>query len=237
MVSVTLDYDQVKRRFPTVVGILLYPQRLGRVLKKIPAPAGDQQQQTVKFLGDMVAHGLRAQVRSANLLTGQLYVSIEHVPNTPKVAFDETARPLTLPTVNGSLDRLQEQVAGIVDKIDKVPFEAIGKNLDTTLAELDKTLRQMDSQVLPEAAKTLQHAQRTLGTAEGALAEDAPLQHDLSQTLQEVRRTARSLRVLTDLLGRSPESLLRGRPDDRPAVPANPPADPPMPDTKQEPPR
>ena len=233
VVSMTLDYDPVKRRFPTVVGILIYPQRLDRVLKKIPAPTGNAQRQIARFLGDMVAHGLRAQVRSANLLTGQLYVSLEHVPNAPKVAFDEIARPLTLPTVSGSLDRLQEQVAGIVDRIDKVPFEAIGKNLDTALAGLDKTLRQMDSQLLPEAAKTLQHAQRTLGTAEGALAEDAPLQHDMSQTLQEVRRAARSLRVLTDLLGRSPESLLRGRPDDRPAVPN----ESPMPDTKQEPPR
>ena len=72
-----------------------------------------------------------------------------------------------------------------------------------------------------------------LAASGSALAEDAPLQHDMSQTLQEVRRAARSLRVLTDLLGRSPESLLRGRPDDRPAVPN----ESPMPDTKQEPPR
>ena len=122
-----------------------------------------------------------------------------------------------------------------------MPFEAIGKNLDTTLASLDKALKQLDSDVLPEASKTLQRAQQTFGTAESALADDAPLQHDLSQTLQEVQRAARSLRVLTDFLGRHPESLLRGRPDDRAAVPApspvQSPAQPPAQDPVQEPSR
>ena len=220
VVSISLDYDQARHSFSTVVGILVYPQRLSRVLKKVPVAGNDPQQQATRFLGDMVARGLRAQARSANLLTGQLYISIEHVPNAPKVAFDESARPLMLPTVNSSFDRVQEQVAGIVERIEKVPFEAIGKNLDTTLASLDKALKQLDGDVLPEASKTLQRAQQTFGTAESALADDAPLQHDLSQTLQEVQRAARSLRMLTDFLGRHPESLLRGRPDDRAAVPA-----------------
>ncbi|GHU07560.1 mammalian cell entry protein [Betaproteobacteria bacterium] len=236
VVSVSLDYDSDKRRFPSVVGIIIYPQRLGRVLKKLQKPDIDPQQQMVKFLSDMVEHGLRAQVRSANLLTGQLYVSCEYVPNAPKVVFDESARPMTFPTVVGSTDLLQERLASIVSKIDKVPFEAIGKNLDAALANLDRTLRQLDgkvlpetaktmqraqqtlgqfdAQVMPEAAKTLQHAQQTLGVAENALAEDSPLQHDLGQTLREVQRAARSLRALADLLGRNPESLLRGRPDD-----------------------
>ncbi len=241
VVSISLDYDQARHSFSTVVGILVYPQRLSRVLKKVPVAGNDPQQQATRFLGDMVARGLRAQARSANLLTGQLYISIEHVPNAPKVAFDESARPLMLPTVNSSFDRVQEQVAGIVERIEKVPFEAIGKNLDTTLASLDKALKQLDGDVLPEASKTLQRAQQTFGTAESALADDAPLQHDLSQTLQEVQRAARSLRVLTDFLGRHPESLLRGRPDDRAAVPApspvQSPAQPPAQDPVQEPSR
>jgi paraquat-inducible protein B len=43
------------------------------------------------------------------------------------------------------------------------------------------------------------------------VAEDAPLQQNLNQTLIELTRTARSLRTLTDLLGREPEALIRGR--------------------------
>jgi paraquat-inducible protein B len=237
VVSMTLDYDAARRRFPTVVDIEIYPQRLGRALEKAQTPDADPQRRIARFLGDRVAHGLRAQARSANLLTGQLYVSIEHVPDAPPASFDESARPLTLPTVGGSLDRLEERLAGIVDKIDKVPFEAIGKNLDTAMVDLDKVVKRLDGtlgqfgdRVLPEAAQTLQRARQTLGAAEkalaaaeGMLAEDAPLQHNLVQTLQEVQRAARSLRVLSDLLGRNPESLLRGRPGDPSGVPDEPP--------------
>jgi len=214
VVSLKLDYEPARRRFPTVVGVVVFPQRLGRVLEKLPKFAGDTQQQAAMFMGSMVEHGLRAQARTGNLLTGQLYVALDFIPNAPKVTFDVAARPLYVPTVAGSFDRLQEQVANIVTKIEKMPLDSIGRNLDTSLAELGTTLKQVNGQVLPEATQTLQQAQRTFGSAQGLLAEDAPLQQNLGMTLQELQRAARSLRILTDLLGRNPESLLRGRPDD-----------------------
>lgn len=214
VVSVSLDYDPATQHFPTVVGIVVYPQRLGRVLDKLPKPNGDSQSQAARFLADMVVHGLRAQARSGNLLTGQLYISLDFVSNAPKVAFDASARLLTLPTVNGDFDRMQEQIANIIAKIEKMPLDSIGKHLDDTLAGLDTTLKQVNGRVLPETTHTLRQAGQTLGSVQSALAEDGPLQQNLNQTLTEVRRTARSLRVLTDQLGRHPESVLSGRPDD-----------------------
>jgi paraquat-inducible protein B len=134
------------------------------------------------------------------------------------VAFDPNAKPLTLPTVPGSFDKLQEQLAEIVDKLDKIPFDSIGKNLDQTLAGLNATLKQVNGQTLPEFRNTLQGVQKTMGTANEALSGDSPLQQNLGSTLQELQRMARSLRVLTDYLGGHPEALLRGRrPDAKPA--------------------
>ena len=219
VVSMNLDYDQANRRFPTVVGIVVYPQRLGPVLDTIKRErdrGGDSEQHVAQFLQKMVEHGLRAQARSGNLLTAQLYISLDVVPNAPKVPFDVNARPLTVPTINGTLDRVQEQLASIVGKIDKLPLASIAHNLDATLAGIGNTLQQVNGQVLPEITRTLQQAQKTFGAAQGMLAEDAPLQQDLGQTLQEVQRSARSLRTLTELLGRHPQSLLRGLPDDTP---------------------
>lgn len=212
VVSTNLDYDQANRRFPTIVGIVIYPQRLGRVLDKLPKLDGDAQTHAAQLLRVMIEQGLRAQARSGNLLTGQLYVSLDFVPNAPKVAYDMAARPLTVPTVNGSFDQLQEQLANIVGKVEKMPLDSIGRNLDTTLATLKQTLKQVNGQVLPETSRTLKQAQQTFSSTQNMLAEDAPLQQNLVQTLQEVQRTARSLRTLTDLLGRQPESLLQGTP-------------------------
>ena len=229
------DYDASKERFPTVVGIEIYPERLGDVLSKLPKTEGNDEDNAAQLMARMVEQGLRAQARSANLLTGQLYIALDFIPKTPKVAFDPKARPLTLPTVNGSFDQLQEQMASIVSKIDRIPLDSIGRNLDSSIANLNKTLAQVNGQVLPQTTQTLQEAQKaigsaqqtfvgvqqTLGDVQSLIAADAPLQQDLGETLVEVRRTARSLRTLTDLLGRHPESVIRGRPADATTEPAS----------------
>ncbi|WP_027803618.1 PqiB family protein [Paraburkholderia dilworthii] len=217
VVSMKHDYDPATQRFPMIVGIEVYPQRLGPVLDKLPNMNGDIEK-VAQFLSTMVAHGLRGQARSGNLLTGQLYISLEFVPNAAKVSYDADARPLTLPTASGGFDQLQEQMASIVGKIDKMPLDSIARHLDTGLADLDSTLKQINGQVLPATTQTLEQARQTFGAAQGMLAEDGPLQENLGQTLQEVQRTARSLRTLTDLLGRHPEALLRGRTADQSTV-------------------
>ena len=135
------------------------------------------------------------------------------------MAFDQDAKPLLIPTVPGSFDKLQEQLAEIVDKLDKIPFESIGKILEQTLAGLNATLKQVNGQTLPAFKDTLQGVQKTMGTANDALSGDSPLQQNLGATLEQVQRMARSLRVLTDYLSGHPEALIRGRQaDPKPAA-------------------
>jgi paraquat-inducible protein B len=222
VVSINLDYDESKQRFPVIVGAVVYPQRLGGAYDKLEslAKAHGENPDLSQLMGRLIDHGLRAQARTGNLLTGQLYVSLDFVPHTPAVSFDPSARPLTIPTVAGSFDKLQEQLAQIVDKIDKIPFDSIGRNLDQTLAGLNATMKQVNGQTLPEFRNTLKGVQKTMGTASDALSGDSPLQQNLGGTLSELQRMARSVRVLTDYLGGHPESLIRGRrPDAAPAEP------------------
>jgi len=225
VVSVNLDFDEKTQTFPTIVGAVVYPARLGKAHEKLVALArarGDDEQMS-QMMGRLVEHGLRAQARTGNLLTGQLYIAMDFLPKAPKVAFDGTAKPLEIPTAPGDLDKIQQQIADIVGKLQKVPFDSIGKNLDQSLAELNRTLKQVNGSVLPEVKSTLKGAQQTLGTANSAFAPDAPLQQNLGGTLQELQRAARSLRVLTDYLGDHPDALLRGRRADDKLQPTPPP--------------
>ena len=220
VVSIRLDYDQQKQRFPVLVGAVVYPHRLGSAYDKLEAlaKANGGQADLAHLMGRLIEHGLRGQARAGNLLTGQLYVALDFVPHAPKVAFDPAARPLTIPTVPGSFDKLQEQLADIVDQLGKVPFDSIGRNLDQTLSSLNATLKQVNGQTLPEFQTTLQGVQQTMGTADAALSGDSPLQQNLGGTLQELQRMARSLRVLSDYLSGHPEALLRGRKADAKAA-------------------
>ncbi|WP_256936072.1 PqiB family protein [Caballeronia sordidicola] len=210
--SVDLDYDRVTHRFPTIVSIEVFARKLGSAISQLPNLTGTRQQQTAEFLRVWVQNGLRAQVKSANLLTGQLYVSLDFIPNAPKVVYNPDARPLTLPTVTANgVDQIEEQISHIMGKVDKIPFDTIGQHLNTSLSDLDATLKQVNTQMLPEATRTIKDAQKTFGTAQKFMSEDAPLTQNLNQTLVEVQRSAQSVRALTDLLARHPEALLRGR--------------------------
>jgi len=235
VVSVRLDYDEQTQRFPLIVGAVVYPERLGSAYVKLQAMAkmrGDNPDMT-KMMGRLVDNGLRAQARTGNLLTGQLYISMDFIKNAPKVTFDPDARPLMIPTTGGSFDKLQEQAADIVDKIDKIPFDSIGKNLNETLGGLNATLKQVNGKTLPEFDNTLKGVQKTVNTAGDALSGDSPLQQNLGTTLQEVQRTARSLRVLVDYLSDHPEALIRGRRADAKSSPASAPAAAPSKSPKQ----
>ncbi|WP_261166293.1 intermembrane transport protein PqiB [Serratia quinivorans] len=216
VVSVDLDYSPKGYRFPSVVGIEVYPNRLGNVLSKLPKPTQGLEQETAMFTRDLVEHGLRAQATPSNLLTGQLYISLDFMPNVTKVPFDIHARPLILPTINGGFDRLQEQIASIVSKVDKMPLESIAQNLNATLAGVDKTLKQVNGQTLPAANQLLGQMNQTALTAQDLLAEDSPLLLTFSQSLQEALRAMRAVRNLADQLDRHPESLLQGRSEDPP---------------------
>ena len=153
-----------------------------------------------------------------------MFISLDIVPKAPKVpGYDPNARPLQIPTIPGSFDKLQEQMAQIVDKLSKIPFDAIGNNLNHTLADLDSTIKQVNGNLLPAFQDTLKGVNRTmgtanqtLGTANSALSADSPLQQNLAGTLQELQRMARSLRALTDYLNTQPSSLIRGRSKDAP---------------------
>jgi paraquat-inducible protein B len=69
--------------------------------------------------------------------------------------------------------------------------------------------------MIEDVRKTLDDARKTLGGAKQTLSPDAPLQLDLRETLRELSRAAQSLRVLGDYMERHPESLIRGKEDER----------------------
>lgn len=216
VVSVNLDFDEKKKSFPVNVGIVIYPQRLGKahtkLLKSFNHDPNDEAG-GVRLIGTFIENGLRAQARSGNLLTGQLYIALDFYPKAEKVAFDPSARPVSIPTIPGSLEELQGKLEGMVDKINKLPIERIAGNLDSNLVELRKGLAQFNAKTLPGVQTTLGEVSRTLQSASSTLAEDSPQREQLTQTLDELGRMSRSLRELSDYLGRHPESLIRGRPN------------------------
>ena len=215
-VNIFLNQAQDEFRFP--VTIVLYASR---VLAMLKAGSGeyrtDEEGRRTRW-DKIVAKGLRGQLRTGNLLTGQVYIAMDMFPDTPEAHMDWTATPPLVPTVPGGFEEFQVTLNSIARKIEKMPLGEISADVRQTLQSLNRTLvsadqavKRLDKDISPTAKATLEDARRTLTAAERTLAGDAPLQQDLRVSLRELTRAAQSLRQLTELLERQPEALIRGK--------------------------
>ncbi len=210
VVDIDLEFDAEKKVFYALVKGELFPLRFGaayqNVIKHDPA-AKDPGLDLLRF---MVERGLRAQMRAANLLTGQQYVALEFYPDAEPVSVDSKSTPMELPTIAGDFDRLQQQISSIVAKIDTIPFEGISNDLRTSLKSVTKLVQSLDGKVAPEASKMLKAARSSLSRVDKLLAPDSSMNDNIDNSLREITAAAKSLRALADYLQTHPTAILRG---------------------------
>ncbi len=225
VISTSIEVDSMTKKINVVVTVDIYPDR---IRSKISNSHEIKKLASNELIGSFINRGLRGQLRTSNILTGQLYVALDFFPNLPKVTFDTNKIPFEIPTTPGSLGEIQVNLASIANKINKIPFEAIGNDLHTTLNSANSLITQLDQKVAPDARKTLSDLRSTLAEAKKAIANaqgslkaiensvgsDGQLQQDAHETLLEVTRAAQSTRALADYLERHPEALIKGKKED-----------------------
>jgi paraquat-inducible protein B len=220
--SVEYEGDAGALRFPVEVDI--FPQRIRGKNRHTDHPSTVDETSdgaSRRLIDSLVAHGMRAELKTGSLLTGQKYVALDFHTEVPPDHVGWDAHPAIFPTTSGALDEIQDSIGSIAKKLDKVPFDRISARLIATMATLDETLKdadrlilQVDGTIAPQLSATLKEAQGAMKNAKDVLAQDAPLQSDLRTTLLQLSRAAKSLSALVDYLERHPESLLRGKPED-----------------------
>ncbi len=236
--DVGLTFDRKTPVFRPRVIITFFPERIvadlptGRTDSRRQSHGGDElPKRESRMLRRIVEdQGLRAQLRTGSLITGELYVAFEYFPNAPKVKIDWSKDPLELPVVPGSIASIEAKLGSILDKVDRLPLDAIGNDVRTALAKLSQTLKdantlvnRVDAQWVPEGQKTLEDLRRAIGNADRVVqnadttlfSKDSPAPQDLRDMLQEITRAARSVRVLVDYLERHPDTLIRGKPTEK----------------------
>jgi len=200
--DVRAQVDLKTFQFSVPVTIHLDAQRLGVKVVGLKSQA-DFAAMRRKLFDSLVARGVRAQLRTGNLLTGSVMVAFDYFPRSAPATVDWSQTPVQLPTIPGQLEAMETKVTGIVDKLDKMPLEEIGDDLHKVLGNLDLTL--------VSARGTLVSARGTLDNTHTLTEANSVQVQQLGNTLQEVSRASRSVRVLADYLERHPEALLRGK--------------------------
>lgn len=210
VLDVNLDFDQKSQTLKIPVLIEIESERIRLLNSK-----GAEFRQVLEQLVEL---GLRAQLKTSNLVTGQAIIDLDLHPGAAARTLGLEGETLVLPTLETPKTDLVHSLGSLAAKLDQVPYAQLSRELRQSLEEFRSTLAQtrqlvagVDQQLVPSASATLREAQKALEQLQQTLDAEAPLSRETTQAMSELARAARSMRQLTDYLEQHPEALLRGR--------------------------
>jgi len=232
VLDIRLEFESRDTTFRIPVLIEIEPER-------ILTRGEEDAESPYHIMNTLVERGLRAQLRTGSLLTGQLYVELDMHPDTSIVLHGEDTEVPEIPTIAAAnFDAITAAIERFVARLDEVEIEKIGNELLSTLrganrvvnnpdipgvvADLQDSLRRFRSIVkkvdeanLKEAINAghvaLDKLEETLSLTSRVLEPGSPLQYNVIKLTAELEETARSIRQLVETLERNPQSLIFGK--------------------------
>lgn len=97
-------------------------------------------------LTELMKRGLRAALKTGNILTGALYVDLDFYPKAPAVNdMPEFGGYRIIPTMSGGLAQIQQRLMDTLDKINNLPLNPMIEQATNTLAESQQTMRRLQT--------------------------------------------------------------------------------------------
>lgn len=233
VVDVNLEFNMSDVSFRIPVLCYIEPERIKIVSENAASET--------EILSELVRKGMRAQLRTGVLLTGQLYVNLSIHPNAKPEKLRYVSGYPELPTVPEPVTEITTSLMHILERLEKLPIEQIGRDLSETVHNANRLMGSKDlleavaalrasldqlqqfavdlnttigpgvSDVLEESRRAMKSGHAALSAAEQMLNGDSPAAYQLSETLKELARAARAIGELADLLERNPQALIYGK--------------------------
>ena len=229
VLDVNLEFDLDKEVLSIPVLIEIEPDRV-KTTGQLPEGAEGE-----KIMDYLVEKGMRAQLKTGSLITGQLLVAIDMHPEAPPAKINWEGRYPELPTVPTAMEELTASLTQLLNKFEKLPIEQIGGDLRDTVAgakrlinsaelqksvtALNQTLNQaqkfvaaLNTGIAPELKTAVANLNSALIQAEKlAKSLNSNVAPQADRTLKEFQSAARSIKVWAEYLERHPEALIRGK--------------------------
>ena len=196
--DVRIEFDPDAKQFVIPVTIGIEPERF--------LPEGTLPKDRRAVVDKLVAAGLRAQLKSGNLLTGQLFVSLDFFPTAKPAQVAWNAPIPEFPTTPTPIEEITASLTQLAQRLGKLPVEQIGADLTASLKSLRTTLAKSEN-IGPALTDTLQQTQRTLAS----VGPDSSVNAELRRALQELSDAARALGLAADQFQSQPDSVIFGK--------------------------
>ncbi len=139
-----------------------------------------------RYFEHMVKTGVRGQLKS-NIITGQSLIVFDDFADAKKESIRYVDDVAIIPTVPETVSGIIKQINELLAKIKAVPIENIGRNLN-------------------EATENMNNLIKSLNVEEGGVTG-----MQINETMNELSKAARSIRIVSEYLERHPEALIKGK--------------------------
>jgi paraquat-inducible protein B len=239
--STRLAYNQRTGAPYGIATAVLYPRQMhvnpGVGAQSTPE---DWRATTDAVLTRLVHLGFRARLQQSPPVLGDQSIALVRTTGASPAQLLTDGDIPRFPSVPGSsnLDDITAKADVFLNKLDAIPLEDIGANLNritgsldrlisspelkdslthlhSTLASIDKLLHDVQPQIGPLIGKLNDAAAELSGTATALrqIAESGGPNEDASlpEAIRQITEAARSIKTLTEYLDRHPEALIRGK--------------------------
>lgn len=211
-------FEQNNTQVPVLVKI-----EYGRIYKNEQLAKQYWQQNIDKW----ITSGLRASLKSGNLLTGAVYIDLDFYSNaSDKDIVSKTDVYPVLPSISSGFTALSEQMTALVNKLNKLPFEQTTNTLNSTLTayqSLAEELKVMvhelnNNETADKVANNLTQLETTLTQLTSSLKQfettlsgyqqGSGVVDQLTNTLQELENLSNTLKPISKGLNEQPSMLI-----------------------------
>ena len=198
--DVRLEVDQGTTAIRIPVTFQIEPQRV----HVVNSEAAREPHQVMALL---VKRGLRAQLQTGSLLTGQLLVALDFHPKSPPAELRTKGKYPEVPTVPSELEEITKSVEQVLANIAGLPLEGLVEDLRRTIQDADRLIASPEiMQTVVSLNQTLSDLQQLVRHVDG---EAVPLFASVEKTSQAAQATllqAKTTLVTADgLMGQNSE--------------------------------
>ncbi len=147
--DVRLEIDRGTTAVRIPVTFQIEPQRVHVV-------DGEVESEPYQVMARLVRRGLRAQLQSGSLLTGQLLVELDFHPESPQAELRTKGKYPEIPSVPSDLEAITRSVEQVLAKLGGLPLEGLVEDLRRTVQDVDRLVAS------PEIKQTVVSLNQTL---------------------------------------------------------------------------
>jgi len=166
-----------------------------------------------------IQKGLRATLKTGNLLTGALFVDLQHYPDADAFQAQVLKGYEVIPTITGEFSEITSKVTAILDNINEIKMKAISDNANNMLSQIAQAAKSLESTANTadhlltsvhedNVSSTLSDTLKNLSNLSKDFSSESKTYKELNHTMESLQHTLNELQPLLMQLHNTPNSLI-----------------------------